>query len=271
VATFTVGASPADEQSRRAPVPGAFLRRLDEAGLSVTDALKAVVGAVTSVLASGPLPRADVARHVTAALAPVLRPPCRGRCPDPHVEDSLFRLAGTHGAMRFVGGGDRLTAVDGDLGDRRAARRGLVGRYLRCYGPSTARSLADWMGVSTADARQSLAALGEEAVDVRVDGREAGVMQQADLDLARSAEVHGVRLLPPFDAYLLDRDRNTLVPDRVAQRTVWRAAGNPGVVLVDAEPVATWRTDARAGRATIMPLAGASPVDLSALDKERVP
>jgi len=40
---------------------------------------------------------------------------------------------------------------------------------------------------------------------------------------------------------LEDRDRALLVPSRTAQKAVWRASGNPGVVLVDGEPVAIWR------------------------------
>jgi hypothetical protein len=268
LAVFTLGAAP-DEASLRAAVPGAFLRRLDEAGVPATDALDAVVAAVTDVLASGPLPRGEVAMAVTAALPPTLVPQCRGRCPDPHVEDSLFRLAGTRGAMRFAGGSDVLTAIGGDLVGPATARDNLVRRYLRCHGPSTAPSLAAWMGISVADARRSLAALGDDAVGATIDGTDAGVLLRADVDRALPAEVHGVRFLPPFDAYLLDRDRETLVPDRAGQRIVWRASGNPGVVLVDAEPVATWRT--KAGALAIEPLPGAPPVDFVALEKEPAP
>jgi hypothetical protein len=38
-AVFTLGAAPAGEASLRAAVPGAYLRRLDAAGVTVTDAL----------------------------------------------------------------------------------------------------------------------------------------------------------------------------------------------------------------------------------------
>lgn len=57
--------------------------------------------------------------------------------------------------------------------------------------------------------------------------------------------VAGVRFLPPYDPYLLDRDRATLVPDRAAQNAVWRAVGGPGLLLVDGEPVGHWKTRRR--------------------------
>lgn len=103
-----------------------------------------------------------------------------------------------------------------------------------------------------------------------VEGAGAAVLLQADLDRVGSADVHGVRFLPPFDPYLLDRDRSTLVADKAARQTVWRAVGNPGVVLADAEPVATWRSGTRAGRVTLTVdhLAGAPAFDVKRLREE---
>jgi len=81
--------------------------------------------------------------------------------------------------------------------------------------------------------------------------------------------VTGVRFLPPYDPYLLDRDRDLLVPQRAAQRTVWRASGNPGVVLVDGEPVATWRSRKHSpAGVSIVPLDLAAPVDEGAVMEE---
>ena len=53
--------------------------------------------------------------------------------------------------------------------------------------------------------------------------------------------VRGVRILPPRDPYLLDRDRTTLIPDRDVQREIWRATPVDGLVLIDGAPAATWR------------------------------
>jgi hypothetical protein len=251
---FTRGVAPADEASLRAAVPGAFLRRLDAAGLSVTDALSAVVEAVRQVLDGGPRSRGETATAVTRALPEVLTPPCRGRCPDPHVEDSLFRLAGVAGTMRFYGDSDDLVAMpEASASTSDEARRELLRRYLRCHGPSTPATFAAWAGIGVADAARSFAALGDDAVPA-----------------APATRCAGIRLLPPYDPYLLDRDRATLVPDRAGQRILWRAAANPGVVLVDAEPAAAWRTRTKAGRRTLdlQLLPGGPSVDMDAVQEE---
>ena len=247
---FTRGTAPAGEASLRAAVPGAYLRQLDGAGLAVGDALAAVVDAVRDALAGGPRLRGEAAQAVTRALPGVLSPPCRGRCPDPHVEDSLFRLAGVVGTMRFVGATDELVAMDPPALSDDEARAELVRRYLRCYGPATPAALAEWAGISVGDARRRLAGAGPVAVTDDV--------------------VRGVRFLPAYDPWLLDRDRATLVPDAGARRVLWRAAGSPGAVLVDAEPAAAWRTSTNGGRLTLrlQPLAGGPAVDRGAVHDE---
>ena len=271
VPVFTLGTAPADDRSLRAALPGAFLRQLDGAGIVASDALTVVIDAVRDALVGGPRPRGETAMAVTRALPRALTPPCRGRCPDPHVEDSLFRLAGVNGAMRFHRADDVLVAMEGSDGRARSARRtDFVRRYLSSYGPSNAQALAAWAGISDADARQSLGAIGSDLIEVDVDGRSAGVLLEVDAPRAATASVHGVRFLPPFDPYLLDRDRAMLVPARSAQKVVWRSSGNPGVVLVDAEPVATWRTRRRAGRSDLViePLDPMTPVDLATTEEE---
>jgi len=264
---FTLGVAPVGEASLRAALPGAFVRHLDRAGMTASDALAWVTGAVRDALAAGPRPRGETAQAVTRAVRGPLTPPCRGRCPDPHVEDSLFRLAGVNGAMRFHRGDDVLVGVEaGSLPPADECRAEFVRRYLRGHGPSPAAALAAWAGVSVADARRSLDGLGGELVGVEVDGRDGGVLLRADAHRAAGADVEGVRFLPPFDPLLLDRDRALLVPSREGQKAVWRAAGNPGVVVVDGEPVAIWRT--RKGEPAVVPLDGARRVDPALLADE---
>ena len=230
------GTAPAGEASLRAALPGAFVKRLDHFGMAATDALAAVVDAVHTVLADGPRPRGETAKAVTLRLPDALTPPCRGRCPGPHVEDALFRLAG----IRFHRATDALAAPQAAEGPWRSE---LVRRYLSCYGPSTPKALAAWAGISEADACGSLEALAAETSRATIDGRPAGVLLTADCEKAAAASVSGERFLPPYDPYLEDRDRATLVPSRETQKLVWRASGNAGVVLVDGEVVALWRGD----------------------------
>ena len=70
-----------------------------------------------------------------------------------------------------------------------------------------------------------------------------------------------VRLLPPYDPFLLSADRDALVPEPEARKVLWRAIGNPGAVLRGGSPVAAWRAAASGGRLTVTltPLPGAGP------------
>jgi hypothetical protein len=169
VPVFTAGAAPDGEASLRAALPGVFVRRLDQAGVTATDALAAVAEATWSVLADGPLPRGETAIAVTRLVPEALTPPCRGRCPDSHVEDSLFRLTG----VRFYRSEDVLVAPEAPRPGR-PWRTEFVRRYLSCYGPSTTKALAAWAGIGNADARASLEELSGEVTETFVDGQKAG-------------------------------------------------------------------------------------------------
>jgi len=93
--------------------------------------------------------------------------------------------------------------------DADGTRRQLVRRYLHCYGPSTPAHFAAWCGISTADAARSLASPDT----VEVDGHRFVLTDDIER-LTSAPPATGIRLLPPRDPYLLDRDRTALVPDR---------------------------------------------------------
>jgi hypothetical protein len=105
------------------------------------------------------------------------------------------------------------------------------------------------MGVSAADAGRSLA----DAAPVSVAGT-----------------VAGVRFLPPFHPWLLDRDGANLVPNKGARQVLWRASGTPGVLLVDGEPAAAWRTHTARRRLTLrlQPLAGGPALEAETVQDE---
>jgi hypothetical protein len=89
--------------------------------------------------------------------------------------------------------------------------------------------------------------LDGELVGVDAAGAKAWVLA-ADADaLADPLQAGGVRLLPPQDPYLQQRDRTTLLPDKRLHPTVWRPVRPPGVVLAAGQLVATWRSR-RAGK-----------------------
>jgi hypothetical protein len=134
--------------------------------------------------------------------------------------------------------------------DPGTARAALLRRYLHCYGPSTREDFASWVGVLAGDVDPWWSALEDELAPVDVDGRRAWVLG-TDLDSLRSpTEVSGVRLLPPGDPYLQQRDRRTIV-DGQHHRAVWRAVGAPGAVLADGAVVGTWRPRKRGRSLTL--------------------
>lgn len=276
IAVFTLGAFPADERSLRGAIKP-FIGVLDAEGMTATEAVERVLDAAVEALAGGPLHKHELTAAISAALPPVLVPPCRGRCPDRHVEDLLFRLAGVAGAFCFHGATEDLVRTDQYLaepptfGDRDAARAALVRRYLRAYGPATANGIAGWLNVPPSDVRESLAALGDEVVDAAIDGTKAGCVLRGDVERIESATAaRGVRFLPPYDPYLEGRERATLLPDREDQKRVWRSSGVPGVVLVNGEPAGTWRTktDRRVVRVVVEPFGPALPADIDDLTDE---
>ena len=135
--------------------------------------------------------------------------------------------------------------------DPDAMRSELLRRYLRCYGPSTVNHFADWVGITTPDARRAWDQIADRLVEVKLDGRSTWLHADDVSHLESPPEISGVRLLPPYDAYLDQRDRGTLVPDRTLQRQVWRILGNPGAVLADGQIVGLWRPQKKGKRLVI--------------------
>ncbi|HEX3785540.1 MAG TPA: winged helix DNA-binding domain-containing protein [Pseudonocardiaceae bacterium] len=124
--------------------------------------------------------------------------------------------------------------------DPGSARADLLRRYLRCYGPSTRRDFASWVGVHAGDVDPWWATIEDEIVPVEFDGNRAWILTD-DLDALRSTPPsRGVRLLPPRDPYTQMRDRDTIV-DPKHHREVWKPVGEPGAVLADGKITGIWR------------------------------
>ncbi|WP_263407238.1 winged helix DNA-binding domain-containing protein [Nocardia colli] len=131
--------------------------------------------------------------------------------------------------------GRPLPQVDPD-----SARAMLLRRYLHCYGPSTRKDFAAWLGVFAGDVDPWWTTLADELTPVEYDGNSAWLCTE-DLDALRSArETHGVRLLPPRDPYTQMRDREIIV-DKRFHREVWKTVGEPGTVLADGQVAGIWR------------------------------
>ena len=259
VALFTAGLLPETEAALRFFMAGADAH-LDLFGMSATELVERVAAALPAVLDERELTKDELGIALARQLGQdgaVQNVPL-WNTPDGYGNnrygETLVRFALSVGALRglfcIAPRRDNVTTfrrMDQWLGtplppaDHAQARAELVRRYLQYYGPSTAEHFAAWAGIVPAQAAAAWRLVEDELVEVAVDGRSAWLLQR-DLPQFMSPTVAtGARFLPPHDPYVLLRDRTTLIPDRALHRQLWRASGNPGVVLLDGQAVALWR------------------------------
>lgn len=196
-----------------------------------------------------PMPKGEVSAAVSAWIDRRLTYDCRS-CRARHISNALFQQAGLAGAVQVRV--DRRTTVLAPLSepveipDACVGVESLIFAYLRLLGPATPSEVATFLGTVQTHLRPWWP---EGLVEVRVEGRRAWLPADR-LDALRAAGTPRiVRLLPPSDPFLQARDRGVVVPDRARQSAVWRALGNPGVLLVDGEVAGIWR--ARVARARL--------------------
>lgn len=255
---FGPGSLGATEVSLQAQLAGAWLP-LRDGGWAARDALTHVSGVMVAVLADGePRRKGELSEALHGQLPPELEPWCE-RCGANHVPDQLFRLAGVAGAFCYgAPRQDGRVLVDvaswlgGPLGgNNRTARQDLTRRFVHAYGPVAPDHLLGWTGIGRSDARTRFDELHDELVEVRLDGATAWMLRDDVDTLSDPPPAEGVRLLPPGDPFLHQRDRATLLGDRARQRMLWRSVGSPGLVLLRGRPVGIWRGRVRSGRLVV--------------------
>jgi hypothetical protein len=168
----------------------------------------------------------------------------------------LLKPAAFRGDLCFVpseGRNVRFGRPDQWLGpwepvDRDEAMREVARRYLAAYGPGTRETFARWFGItSPAQGGKWLASLGDEAIEVDIEGERA-LMLAADVEEAAAAEPEGVvRLLPAFDHYVVAAPRGADAALAAAVRgRVYRPQGwlSP-VLLVDGRMAGVWSHERR--------------------------
>ena len=247
-AVFGPAALAADEASLREQLAGSW-QSIEAAGWTAREALSMVLGVLAAVVADGESrTKGQLSEALHGRLPAELEPWCEV-CDVHHVPDQLLRLAGTAGVYCYgwpQGGRQTLMGTDiwlgGALGgDVAAARTELVRRFVHAYGPVTPVHFAAWTGIGVVEARQRFVELGVDLVEAKLDGAVAWLLADDAEMLDDPPTASGARLLPAGDPFLAQRDRATLLPDKTAQRAVWRPAGAPGLVMVTGHPVGTWR------------------------------
>jgi DNA glycosylase AlkZ-like len=158
-------------------------------------------------------------------------------------------------------------------GPSEPASRDVVRGYLRAYGPAPREQFQRWFGMtSPAEAGRWLEALGDEAVEVDVEGAR-GWMLAGDVEEAAAAEPGGVvRLLPAFDHYVIaaPRDAEAVLASEHRAR-VYRPQGwlSP-VLLVDGRIAGVWSHEVRGDRVDVAvePFGRAGPEVKAAVEVE---
>jgi hypothetical protein len=128
--------------------------------------------------------------------------------------------------------------------------RELARRFLAAYGPATKDDLALWTGFARVRCRTTLAALGDEAVEVDVDGSPALVLARDLRGIASTQPTDTARLLPAFDQWTVGATRrHPAFLDSRQHARIYRPQGwiSP-VLLVNGRMVGVWRHERKGGR-----------------------
>ena len=138
----------------------------------------------------------------------------------------------------------------------------IARRYLRAYGPATPKDFTRWWGTWPGVGKTAWAGLAEELAPVSIAGQRADMLA-SDLDrIAAMTMQPSVRVLPPFDPYLMGySSRDHLFAAEHSSRVSRTAGWISAVVLVDGRVVATWtHTAVKGGLAvTVEPFRKLSP------------
>ncbi|WP_420880129.1 winged helix DNA-binding domain-containing protein [Rhodococcus sp. (in: high G+C Gram-positive bacteria)] len=284
---FTAGVLPATEEAGLHLISGVE-QALDTLGLGLDDTVALVADEIATVLSGRQLAINELGKELAERIAPTLTPKRREKwlSDGPYGTHQPLGEAVVHFCLRILtlrgivclaprsGNKAPFVLVEEWLGrplppvDADSARADLLRRYLHCYGPSTRKDFAAWLGVHTGDVEPWWATLADELIHVDVDGR-AAWMRAGDLDAVRSPPpAAGVRLLPPHDPYLQMRDRDLIV-DKKRHARVWKTVGDPGAVLADGRIVGTWRPRKR-GRTLTLTFDAFAPLSAAVREQLRV-
>jgi uncharacterized protein YcaQ len=128
--------------------------------------------------------------------------------------------------------------------DQKKAFDVLTTRYLGTYGPATALDLGPrWWGINQREAKRRLAALGDAATEVTIEGKRYWMLTQDVAELAATEPANVVRLLPAFDQWVVCASRRVpaLLDPKYKQR-IYRLQGwvSP-VLLVNGHMSGVWK------------------------------
>jgi uncharacterized protein YcaQ len=139
--------------------------------------------------------------------------------------------------------------------DPEDALQEIARRYLGAYAGATREDFARWWGLrNPAEAGRLLAALGDEAMEIKIGGTRRWMLS-ADVPKALKLPAStSVRLLPAFDPYVIGAPRNEAAfvakkfKDRVYRPQAWISP----VVLVAGRMEGVWRHEKKGSRVDVL-------------------
>jgi hypothetical protein len=118
----------------------------------------------------------------------------------------------------------------------------VVRRWLRVYGPGSHQELARWWGVAPGRVRKLLEGLGDELVEVSVEGSRGYALAEDAQALQDASAVRRARLLAGFDPYVVGFfPREGLIGAELLPRVSRTAGWISPVVIVGGEIVGVWK------------------------------
>ncbi|MFD4670870.1 winged helix DNA-binding domain-containing protein [Lentzea sp. NPDC058450] len=208
-------------------------------------ALRHIATAMRSIVTK-PMTKGDLSKALTPLAPQQTVEPCRG-CGTDHVSDPIFRLGALPAGLRIIPEEKTVTfeRIHGWPGVPRitAGFDELIHRYLTLHGPAGPSEVASYFGTTVRELKKRWPKEG--LVEVTVDGVAAWLPEDVEIV---DAEPPDVRLLPPTDPYLQARDRDLLLPDKAAQKDIFRILGRRGAILVDGEIAGSWQGKVVSGK-----------------------
>jgi len=121
----------------------------------------------------------------------------------PSIVEGLICYGPSRGAEVTLARTDRWLGPQPEI-DEEDAKRELLRRFLRAYGPATLAYFVKWSGIGVVEATPAWESIGGDVQEIAVDGASAWILRRDARALAE-AEPNDrlVRLLPAFDSYLL--------------------------------------------------------------------
>jgi len=149
--------------------------------------------------------------------------------------------------FRYTRLGDALPDTDLDALSEADGTLALVRAYIRGFGPVSQADIVWWTGAGPRRSTAALEAMGDEIVEVHVEGTDGPrLMHAADLEeLESAARVDHplVALLPALDPLMMGVTRREFLVDNAARRYVFDRSGRAtSVVLVDGRVTGVWDT-----------------------------